>query len=200
MPHKSFFRIVISTAVLCLIALTTYAAQAKPGQEEEVAITYVGNVTENEDEFVGVGIIDGEATVYICDGQSETGFVGIAQWFIGSIEDNHIDITTEAGDRVEVTLTETTGEGQFTFADGSVRAFSLALVEDEDAGLFRSEFAFGEDLFVGGWIILADGTVRGAVLRRATDTTPALLSPASFRGFSFAETLGDPFAETLGDP
>lgn len=193
MRTKSFagLALIVVVALLLSAGVATYKAHAQPAREETIALTFVGTIEGEPDVFVGVGLIDGEATIYICDGQADKDVLNFAEWFIGPVANNQAEVLNESGNRAEVSLHETTGEGQFTFADGSVKAFSLELVEIEGAGLFRSEFGFGENLFIGGWIILADGTVRGGVVQRATATTPAILEPASFSRFNTGAKTSD---------
>lgn len=167
-----------------IFAGASYRAQAQPSREDAVAVTYVGTIEGEPDVFVGVGLVGDEATVYICDGQADKNTVSVAEWFIGPVLNGRVEVLNESGNRAQATLDEQTGRGQFTFADGTVKTFTLELVEN--GGLFRSEFGFGDNLFVGGWIILADGSVRGAVLQRPTVTTPAILEPANFLVFSSA--------------
>ncbi|MBI5929431.1 MAG: hypothetical protein HY862_08990 [Chloroflexi bacterium] len=185
MRIKSFagWTFIITLLVVLLGGLNPYMAQAKPSRAE-TAVTYVGTITGEADVFVGVGLVGEEATIYICDGQADKNTVSVAEWFIGPISRGQIEILNESNNRAQATLNGKTGEGQFTFADGSVKAFTVTLVEGEASGLFRSEFGFGANQFIGGWIILPDGSVRGAVLQRATPDTPAILTPATFIDFS----------------
>ncbi|CAG0985467.1 hypothetical protein ANRL2_02775 [Anaerolineae bacterium] len=178
--------LIIAIMIFAGAGFATYRAQAQPSREDDVAVTYVGTIEGEPDVFVGVGLVGDEATVYICDGQADKNTVSVAEWFIGPVLNGQVEVLNESGNRAQVTLNETTGSGQFTFVDGTVKTFTLELVQIEGAGLFRSEFGFGENLFVGGWIILSDGSVRGAVLQRPTVTTPAILEPANFLVFSSA--------------
>ncbi|MBI5931115.1 MAG: hypothetical protein HY862_17530 [Chloroflexi bacterium] len=183
MRIKAALSLVIAVMILVGAGFATYRAHAQPPQEETVAVTYVGTIEGEPDVFVGVGLIDEEATVYICDGQADENFVGIAEWFIGPVLNNQVEVLNDSNDRVTVTLDGDTGEGQFTFADGTVKTFTLEIVSEPRSGLFRSEFSFGENQFIGGWIILPDGSVRGAILQRATPITPPALVPASVINF-----------------
>src|SRR5262245_21286618 len=168
----------ILSAGLLLIAVMGVSIASAEGST--IAITYGGHITGIDDEFVGVAIDgDNNATVYICDGQPDKGTVSIAQWFVGTINNGLIDVTAANGNRVEVTVTPANANGKFTFADGTVKEFALDLFP-ASAGLFRSEFAFGDKKLVGGWIVLPDGSVRGAVF----DTETEELVPASFVEFN----------------
>lgn len=159
-----------------------YPANAQPTRQDDTAVTFVGTLDDDPDVFVAVAVLGDEATIYICDGQADKNTVSVAEWFIGPMLRGQVEVLNESGNRVEVTLSGDIGSGQFTFADGTVKTFTL--IRLEAGGLFRSEFKFGENIFVGGWIIFADGSARGAVLQRATANTPAILQPASFVQFN----------------
>jgi hypothetical protein len=169
--------IALSFVVISLFVLTVSAQDA--AETEATAILYIGTVTGIEDEFVGLALDGENATIYICDGQADKGTVSIAQWFVGTVADNAIDITADNGNRVEavVDAESETASGKFTFADGSTKDFVLSLAEGE-ASLYRSDFTLNDSEFVGGWLILADGTVRGAVFEKETQE----LAPATFFG------------------
>ncbi len=187
MRIKAALTLLIAIIMLVGAGVATYRAQAQPSQEEQVvAVTYVGNIEGEPDVFVGVGLVGEEATIYICDGQADKDTVSVAEWFIGPALRGQVEVLNESGNRAQVILDETTGSGQFTFADGTVKTFTLELVVIEGAGLFRSEFGFGDNLFVGGWIILSDGSARGAVLQRPTVNSPAILEAANFLVFNSA--------------
>jgi hypothetical protein len=165
---KLMIVLIVVLLILPLLAL------AQEETDEAEFILYVGTITDEPDIFVGLAM-EGEAvTLYICDGQPDEGTISVGQWFIGTIEEGAIDITAADGNRVAVTLSEETAVGSFTFTDDSVKDFTLALAEGE-AALYRSEFAIGEDEYIGGWLVLADGSVRGSVFQRQTEQ----LVPAS---------------------
>jgi hypothetical protein len=168
--------IALSIVVICIAAFMVVTVNAQDSSNADEPVTlFIGTVTDFEDEFVGLAIDGENVTIYICDGQADKGTISIGQWFIGIVADNAIDITAANGNRVEVTLDEETATGKFTFTDGTVKEFVLRLAEG-GAALYRSEFAFGEDEYVGGWLVLEDGSVRGSVFNKQT----AVLVPASF--------------------
>ncbi len=184
MRIKVALTLLIAIVMLVGASVATHRAHAQPSQEEVIAVTFVGTIEGEPDVFVGVGLVGEEATIYICDGQADKNTVSVAEWFIGPVLRGQVEVVNESGNRAQVTLNETTGSGQFTFADGTVKTFTLELVALEGPGLFRSEFSFGENLFIGGWIILSDGSVRGAVFQRPLPNTPAILVPANFVQFN----------------
>jgi hypothetical protein len=146
-------------------------------------------VIDNPDQFVAVGLGGNSATVYICDGQADKGTVTIAEWFFGPVKDNLIDITSARGHRVQVKIAATTAEGQFTFKDGTIKKFGLKLLEGR-AGLYRSEFALGNEKVIAGWLIIPDKSapngfaVRGAAVQTSATGTVKFLVPASFTTFA----------------
>jgi hypothetical protein len=166
-------------ALICLLILTalfgiwTVSAQEA---EEVVPTLFIGTVTGIEDEFVGIALDGENVIIYICDGQPDEGTVSIAQWFIGTVAEDGVAITAANGNSVAATITEAGATGQFTFADGSTKDFVLTLAEDE-AALYRSEFTAGDINFIGGWLVLADGSVRGAFVTIVDELVT--LSPAS---------------------
>lgn len=184
MRIKVALTLLIAILMLVGTSVATYRAHAQPSQEEVIAVTFVGTIEGEPDVFVGVGLVGEEATVYICDGQADKDTVSVAEWFIGPVLRGQVEVLNESGNRAQVNLDETTGNGQFTFADGTIKTFTLERIET--GGLFRSEFGFGDNLFIGGWIILSDGSVRGAVLQRPTVNSPAILEAANFLVFTSA--------------
>lgn len=158
-------------------AVVSYAQDT----EEAEVVLFVGTVDDLLNEFVGLAVQGEDVIIYICDGQPDEGTVGIAQWFIGKHTDNAVSITAANGNMVELTIDGDNATGTFTFTDGTTKTFVLAL--SETAQLHRSEFTIGEDKHVGGWIVLEDGSVRGAVFTVRADATEQLV-PASLVSFS----------------
>jgi hypothetical protein len=164
-----------------LLAVPAIGAQADEKSDYRL---YVGTVTDKPDEFVGVAVLGKDATIYICDGQPDKGSVRIAEWFIDTVAENKIEKTGKTGNKVEVVLTDASADGHFTFKDGSIKRFNLSRGEETTA-LYRAEFAFGNQHYVGGWLVLADGSVRGAVLNvekhklvpSDIDAYPGLVAP-----------------------
>lgn len=168
-----FFRKMLVLVMLAVLSIPVMGYAQNSG--EESLVLFIGTVTGVPDEFVGLAIEGENVTLYICDGKADEGTVSIAQWFVGTVADNTIDITAPNGNRVQVTLTEDAATGTFTFTDGSTRDFVLALAEGE-AALYRSDFAFGDEEFVLGWLVLADGSLRGAGFVKSTgELFPATL-------------------------
>jgi hypothetical protein len=164
-----------SLVLVVLVALSLSGVGYAQESAEEAQYLYIGTVTDVPDEFVGLAVIGDEVTFYICDGQADKGTVSIAEWFVGSVTEGLIDITAASGNRVEITIDGETATGKLTFTDGTVKEFVMTLAEGE-AGLYRSDFKMGALEYIGGWLVLADGTTRGAVFVKSTGD----LFPATF--------------------
>ncbi|HEX2623589.1 MAG TPA: hypothetical protein VHL11_25690 [Phototrophicaceae bacterium] len=171
-------RLMLAAALVALSVLLVGVIQAQDEEADE-PVLLIGTITNETDLFVGLSIDGEDATLYICDGQADKGTISIGQWFVGKVVDGAIAVTAANGNQVEVTLNEEeeTASGKFTFTDGTIKEFVLTLAEDE-AALLRSEFAFGDHKYIGGWLVLANGDIRGSVFEVDTET----LVPATLTG------------------
>jgi hypothetical protein len=177
------FKHTLRLLALALLVITALLGASLVSAQDEADSAnfrlFIGTVDDNPDQFVALSIEeDGSVTIYICDGQVENDTVSVAEWFIGTLTEDTIDITGPSGNRVEATIEEDSVTGQFTFADGSVKTFTLALSED-GTGLFRSEISIEDTDYVLGWISFPDGSIRGAIRNMSTGG----LSPASFKKY-----------------
>ena len=117
-------------------------------------ISFVGSVDDTKI-YVGVTTSGGIAQVYLCDGQE------IAIWLLGTADDSGVNASDEAAS-VTASISGASLAGTVT-----VDAVSHSFVADRaeyPADLWES-LTVGADgqLVRGGWIVLADGTQRGAV-------------------------------------
>lgn len=93
---------------------------------------------------------------YVCDS------LDTAEWFRGEVHNEVLDLTAKSGARLHATFDEAAVNGAFTPAGGLSLAFKADAVT-APAGLYRSEGAAQEVDYVGGLIILSDGSHRGLV-------------------------------------
>ena len=179
--RKLLILLVLAVLALAVMFPTASMAQVK---EEEAKLLLVGMVMDAPDEFIGLQIEGETATFYICDGNAEEGTVTIAQWFIGDLVNNSFDMTAPDGSQLEFTFDAERTTGKLTLPDGSEKEFSLSEAK-EKAALMRSEFAIGGEQYVAGWIILEDGSVRGAIIKVGGDGDETDMTPASLSGSWF---------------
>ncbi len=133
--------------------LAKIPAPAAEGQQ--AASTFLSTVP-GSDFYVGL-VIEGDTAVgYLCDGQTDA-------WLTGQVEGDYLTLTSQDGATLKATLSDNTIQGKVTPVGGSALDFT-ATPQQGEAGLFRSKLAFGENQYVGGWIILEPGT-RGLIHR-----------------------------------
>lgn len=101
---------------------------------------------------------------YICDGQT------ISVWFRGERNGNEVDLTAANGAQLQASLESDAAAGTITLANGQSHSFTVSLASGE-AGLYRAEEAFEGSDYVGGWIVLNDGSQRGAINRISDGTS-----------------------------
>jgi hypothetical protein len=136
--------------------------------------SFVGAV-EGSDAYVAV-VSNGEEVVagYLCDGRK------VSTWIDRSaIEGGKAELVDRQGQRIgEATFDSDAASGEIE-ADGETLAFSAERAEGE-AGLYRqAEGRRGAPAFVEtGWIVLADGSVRGATTKFIKSGSDFLVQPA----------------------
>ncbi len=133
-------------------------------------ISFVGQVDRTEI-YIGATTTGGLAQIYLCDGQE------IAIWLRGIVDGS--TITADDGD---VSLVATISEASLT---GSVALRGVSHLFDAvrsefPADLWESLSLAGDGQLVrGGWIVLDDGTQRGAVKQGVTIVSTPTLDPAT---------------------
>lgn len=125
--------------------------------------THAGRV-EGSDAYVAVRRLGEDVIAYVCDGD------GIVAWFRGRAAGGRVSLTNARGAVLEASFGEAGFVGDVQLA-GRRLSFSAEPVQ-APAGLYRSEEQLGDTRRVGGWIVLPDGTQRGAV-QTGTQTAPA---------------------------
>lgn len=140
------------------------------------AVSYVAPLPGTE-VFLGL-VVDqvetpaGRAVVaYACDG----GLVG--EWFTGTVNGAETQLDSAGGARLALRLADGAASGTLTFADGIARTFTAPPAVG-DGGVYRAEGVVDGGDVVAGWVVLADGTQRGA-LDGAAGPAPALGPPRS---------------------
>jgi hypothetical protein len=192
--------IAVAVATLGLVGVTSAGAAAKEAPDP-IAGVWVGPV-EGSDAYVAVVVgkhdDDGNAAagVYLCNSAELT------EWFFGSTDESTFDVPGEEGGTASATVTKARATGTIDLADGTTLDFTAKRAK-KPAGLYRAT-AEGGDV-TGGWIILADGTQHGAVIKRNTGDAPAVtLDPANptvtVNGTTLNATRVRPWTDPDPDP
>jgi hypothetical protein len=142
----------------------TTRRRATPTTNASKAVTgsFVGTV-EGSDAYVGVVVgHGGEALAYVCDRAGES-----VDWLDGRLEGDAARLGNDGGAILEVTFADDRASGKFTRPESAPLTFT-ARSADKPAGLYRAREFFADGEYVGGWVVLPDGTQRGAVRRYET--------------------------------
>ncbi len=152
--HVSLARLCLRAAVLFTL-VTSACSSTSPSQTAE-AQQLVAAI-EGTDALIGMVLGPDQAVVYVCDG-TETGAT-VAEWMHGPASSDGFDLSAP-GVRVRATKAGAGVSGTVTFADGSEHAFPAARAI-ASGGVYRDSSSYQDIL--GGWIVLDDGSMRGAV-------------------------------------
>jgi hypothetical protein len=137
--------------------------------------TAYAGVVEGSNAYVAVVVGPGsEAMAYVCDGASSVDFVE------GPVEGGAANLSNDGGAHLEATVTATDASGTFTRPGSDPLRFTAVPV-DRPAGLYIAGGHFADGDYVGGWILLPDGTQRASVRRYETPLppgTPPVLDPS----------------------
>lgn len=143
---------------------------------EPVAGTFVGTV-EGSDAYVAVVAgADNDVLAYVTDGGSSV------DWLEGILEgprDTAARIGNDGGAVLDVSFTGTRAAGAFARPGEYPQTFTAEAVDDP-AGLYRATESFADGDYLAGWIVLPDGTQRGAIRRYETPLPPGSVDPTTF--------------------
>lgn len=99
-------------------------------------------------------------TAYFCDGTK------VANWFSPSTTDGETTFTAADGNSFVPRVSDETITAEVTLGGISYTVTATEVDADGDAGLYLSDHVIDADLHDnerGGWIVLSDGTQRGAI-------------------------------------
>lgn len=158
--------------------------------------TFVG-ILDRSNAYVGIAVgADGTASAFVTDGAESV------DWVEGRLVDDTAFLGNDGGATLEAEFAGHRVSGTFTRPDSAPLTFSAAPA-DTPAGLYRAVASFADGDYVGGWVVLPDGTQRGSVRRYETPLPPGSvdvrLDPArpTFTvpgGTLTAELMEEPFA------
>jgi hypothetical protein len=137
-----------------------------------MAREYVGRIDGTE-AYIGIATFsDDFAVAYVCDGAD------VAWWLIGQIDANgDLDMEPDGARHLVGTAAAGVASGMVTLG-GQSRTFQ-ALEPQANAGFYGAADSVDGLGYEGGWILLADGTQRGAVVSGGTVVSNPTLTPSS---------------------
>jgi hypothetical protein len=135
--------------------------------------SFVGTVAGSGAYVAVVVSADGDALAHVTDGQYSV------DWVDGRRRGDTAILTNEGGARLDAKFGRGTVTGSFTRPQSPALQFS-ARPSKPPAGLYRATQDFADGRYVGGWVVLADGTMRGTVRRYETPLTPGEVDATAF--------------------
>jgi hypothetical protein len=181
--------------ILLLLALVVTGCQASPQPSPTtpataLSTTFAGIIPDTN-RFVALVSNGQRARAYVCDGET------VAEWFNGEVNEGMVNLTSAGGARLQATLGTTGVKGSLALVEETAVAFTAEQVT-APAGLYRAEENVDGVQYVGGWIVLPDGQIQGAL--RTVGDDPVITAR---RAISIPLTLNDGgvvvFPTALGD-
>jgi len=165
------------TAALLVIAACDADDGGSRAVEAEAATGSFAGTVDGTDAYVAVVVgSDGGVLAYVTDGGSSV------DWLDGSLEgpdDTDARLGNDGGAVLDVTFGDARASGVFARPGEELQRFTADLA-DEPAGLYRATESFDDGNYVAGWIVLPDGTQRGAVRRYETPLPPGSIDATTF--------------------
>ena len=146
--------VLVGLAVAVLAGCGSYG-----GDDENAEAASFAAAVDGSQAFVGavVGESDRRVLAYVCDGKS------IASWFTGEAgDDGNLDLTSADGTRLTGRVDGDSLTGSVVLPGGASHRFSAPAVTTP-AVLYRAKGQVRGEPAVGGWIVLEDGSQRGAI-------------------------------------
>jgi hypothetical protein len=154
----------------------TVAPALSPSQAPAPAAT-VGKaaVAAGSDAYVAiVAGSKGDTLAYVTDGAYSV------DWVDGTRQGDSARLSNEGGATLDAKFGRGIVTGSFT-RPGYEPRIIMARPGDAPAGLYRATEDFADGRYVGGWVVLPDGTQRGAVRRYETPLAPGEVDPTLFK-------------------
>ena len=132
---------------------------------------FIGTV-EGTNAFVAILVFPTETVAYVCNGDEH-----ILERFWKVINDPHVfEMTNSDGAQLSAQFNGDSFQGEVTLQNGSTHSFKAVTSEETDIGLYLVEDDQAEaDGVEAGWIVNANGDIRGALRINAIfQTTPSL--------------------------
>ena len=176
-------RMALATMALTLVTAGCNGSDSGEGSgggekagAKAVTGSFVGNV-DGTDAYVGIVVArDGDVFGYATDGVTNPDHLDGA---LGGRRDDSARLGNDGGAVLEAAFEGSTVTGTYTRPGYEPWTFTAERAK-APAGLYRDEQTFDDGLYVGGWIVLPDGTHRGAVRRYETPLAPGEVDATTF--------------------
>ncbi len=164
-----------------LLALGAGACSSDDGGSSSVeprATTFAGTTADGGTSVAIVVDEERDALAFVTDGDRSV------DWVDGAVRKGAARLGNDGGAVLEVAIAGDVATGSFTRPGSDPLSFEAAAVA-APAGLYRSSEFFADGDYVAGWIVLPDGSQRGAIRRYETPLPPGAIDATTF-------SAGDP--------
>jgi hypothetical protein len=168
-------RFALATVLLAVaVAGCSDNGNDKAAEPETVTGSFVGTVA-GSDAYVAIVVgPTGDSLAYVTDGASSV------DWVDGTRRSDSALLSNEGGATLDAKFGRGIVTGSFT-RPGYEPLSVTARRHDAPAGLYRATDDFADGRYVGGWVVLPDGTERGSVRRYETPLAPGEVDATTFR-------------------
>jgi hypothetical protein len=165
------------TAAVALTVVTRGGATPQPAFATQPTVENSVGRVGGSDAFIGVVHNGSQVIAYVCDS------LFYAEWFRGDLieasgDRGLLEMSSASGAKLSIEtssleasagLEGSTPRGILETPSGVNLDFSTVASTD-NSGLFRSDKMVDGRTFTGGWIVLPDGSVRGALVERGVES------------------------------
>jgi hypothetical protein len=154
--------LVAGTALAIAITAGPRQAEAAPtAAAKPITGAFVGRVPRTN-AYIAIVVTRRAIRAYVCDGEAKTSKKTLARWLRVKRTGNAFHLENR-GVVIDATVTGTAVRGTVKLPGRRARSFTARRARGK-AGLYRARGRSGGGRYLGGWIILRNGTGRGAVI------------------------------------
>lgn len=150
---------------------TPTAPTPTPAQPAVKEHAFVGQVKDSQ-AFIAFQITGSQVRVFVCDGTQTS--ISYWHWFTGEFANGSLEITATDGEKLTAQLADSVITGTVTLGDKKPHDFTATL-GGGSSGLIRTEFTIDGVDYVGGWVFLPDGQVRGGIQDKKGKKKPLIV-------------------------
>jgi len=166
---------------LALTTLVAAAALAACGggddnettEDKTISGSFAGKVAGSEAYVAIVAGRGGKVLAHVTDGEWSV------DWVDGVATGETASLSNEGGATLDAKFSRRGVTGSFTRPQTPTLSFAAVPVKTP-AGLYRAVEDFADGRYVGGWVVLGDGTERGSVRRYETPLAPGEVDATAF--------------------
>jgi hypothetical protein len=145
----------------------------KIAEDRAVTGSFAGKVAGSEAYVAIVAGSGGKVLAYVTDGEWSV------DWVDGVATGRTASLGNEGGATLDAKFSRRGVTGSFTRPGKPTLSFTAVPVKTP-AGLYRAVEDFADGRYVGGWVVLPDGTERGSVRRYETPLAPGEVDATRF--------------------